>query len=202
MTFYDDLDLSLAEARDLIEQGATDRRSAAHTPSIATLNRNGLPSQRVMILRHVDWSKRALRFHTDARSAKIEEVRARGEASVLFYLPDAKVQIRLQGVATTLTQGPLLDTAWDTSTPFARRCYMAEEAPGAHSDFPVSGLPDWVEGKQPTLAEVGPAKANFAVFLFEFNSIEWLYLANSGHRRARWGWADEAQSWQGSWLVP
>jgi pyridoxamine 5'-phosphate oxidase len=202
MSFYDDLDLSLTEARRLIEAGAHDRRSAAHTPVVATLDLDALPSQRIMILRHVDWTGRKLRFHTDARSSKIADADANDSASVLFYLPDDKIQLRFSGIIKVVNEGSEFDDAWDASTPFARRCYMAENAPGLVSSTPVSGLPEWIEGVQPSLEQVGPAKANFALFLFEFHSLEWLYLANSGHRRAKWMWDKTASGWQGSWLVP
>jgi pyridoxamine 5'-phosphate oxidase len=194
--FYDDLDLSLAEVQRMIEQGAADRRSAAHSPVVATLDENGAPSQRVMILREIDWTARKLRFHTDARTDKVP---ARSEASVLFYDPGHKAQIRLGGLAVIKTAGNAVDEAWASSTPFARRCYMATAAPGNRTDIPTSGLPASIEGRQPEEAQLAPARANFALLLFEVQSIEWLYLANAGHRRARWKFQD---SWQGSWLIP
>ena len=107
--FYDDLPLSLIEAQRLIEPGATDRRSEAHCPSVATLDANGLPNQRVMILRHVDWAARKLRFHTDARSTKTITLSERNAASVLFYLPAAKIQLRLNGTISMATTGDAID---------------------------------------------------------------------------------------------
>jgi pyridoxamine 5'-phosphate oxidase len=199
--FYNDLSLSLAEAKRLIGTGANDRKSAAHSPVVATIDQHGAPSQRVMILRQVDWTNRTLRFHTDARSAKILEADS-APTSVLFYIPDAKAQIRLSGTGHTDTDGALADSAWESATLFARRCYMAESAPGALTDQPISGLPARIEGQQPTADDIAPARANFAVLLVRFESIEWLYLANAGHRRARWHWDESRQDWQGSWLVP
>lgn len=202
MTFYDDLYLSLVEAQRLIETGVKDRRACTHAPTVATINSEGEPSQRVMILREANWQARILRFHTDSRSVKISEANANKATSVLFYCPEAKIQLRLAGSARVVTSGPEFDAAWDASTTFARRCYMAEKAPGTENDIPTSGLPDWIEGQQPTLDQIVPAKANFALFLFEYRSVEWLYLANSGHRRARWVWDEVGQDWKGNWLVP
>jgi pyridoxamine 5'-phosphate oxidase len=199
--YYDDLDLSLAEARSIIDAGAKDRRRAAHSPVVATIDGSGAPSQRVMILRAVDWQGRTLRFHTDARSAKLPEA-DNAPVSVLFYEPDAKAQIRLSGFGQTLVNGPLTDAAWESSTLFARRCYMAESAPGKVVDGPTSGLPASIEGQQPTTEDIAPVRGNFALLIVQFNSLEWLYLANQGHRRARWHWDDAAQAWQGNWLVP
>jgi pyridoxamine 5'-phosphate oxidase len=202
LPFYNDLSLSLVEARRLIEPGATDRRSEAHCPSVATLDANGLPSQRVMILRHVDWSARKLRFHTDARSTKTLTLSERNEASVLFYLSEAKIQLRLTGTMSIATTGEEIDMAWENATLFARRAYMATSAPGTVVEQPVSGLPAFIEGRQPTDEDIAPARENFALLHVQFDTVEWLHLANSGHRRARWRWDGSVSCWEGCWLIP
>jgi pyridoxamine 5'-phosphate oxidase len=200
--FYDDLAASLVEARRLIEAGASDRRAEAHCPSVATLDSNGLPSQRVMILRHVDWSARKLRFHTDARSTKTLTMSEHNSAAVLYYLPEAKIQVRLNGTISITTTGTEVDEAWNNATLFARRAYMATTAPGTVVEQPVSGLPTFIEGRQPTDEDIAPARENFALLHVEFDTVEWLYLVNSGHRRARWRWNIDSASWEGCWLIP
>lgn len=200
--FYNDLNLSLAEARKLIDGGAKDRRHSSHHPVVATIGKDGLPRQRVMILRALDWERRLIRFHTDWRTEKVEELASNGAASVLIYEPESKVQLRLSGKAAVHATGSAVDAAWNEATLFARRCYLAETAPGTLSDNPQSGLPLWVEGRAPSEEEVAPARENFAILLFEFNQIEWLYLANKGHRRARWEWNSADHGWIGNWLVP
>ncbi len=199
--FYNSLELSLYEAKRVIEAGAKDRQKSAHNPVIGTIDASGAPSQRVMILREVDWTNRTLRFHTDARSVKIGEAND-AASSVLFYEPNDKVQLRLGGIVKAHRAGPLVDAAWEQSTLFARRCYMTEQAPGSVVDNPVSGLPHWIEGKQPTAEDIEPNRQNFAILLVEFTRIEWLYLANAGHRRAQWIWNSDVKTWDGSWLIP
>lgn len=200
--YYDDLGFSFAHAWDLIEQGAEKRTSAAHTPVVATIDGNGQPQLRVMVLRSADRSTRKLRFHTDARSAKVAETAEGQTASVLMYDPLQKLQLRLVGQVSIASDGADVDSAWHESTPFARRCYMAEFAPGSSVELPTSGLPAWVEGRQPVETELVNARKNFALLWFEAHSLEWLYLANRGHRRARWIWQPEAATWSGRWLVP
>ncbi|MFN3749034.1 MAG: pyridoxamine 5'-phosphate oxidase family protein [Sphingorhabdus sp.] len=200
--FYNDLDLSLAEARRLIDNGAHDRRHSAHHPVVGSIGKDGLPRQRVMILRALDWDRRLIRFHTDYRTEKVGEFASNNLASVLVYEPESKIQLRLSGTASVHASGPAVDAAWEEATLFARRCYLAEDAPGTVSGRPLSGLPEWVEGRPPSEEEVAPARANFAILLFEFSQIEWLYLANAGHRRARWEWNSANLRWDGDWLVP
>lgn len=200
--FYNDLDLSFTKAWDLIEPGASKRSSPAHTPVVGSVDAAGLSQLRVMVLREADRSTRRLRFHTDSRSAKIKDFAIDDRVSILMYDAAEKLQLRLFGTASVQTKGAAVDAAWENSTTFARRCYMAENAPGIESDLPTSGLPAWIEGRQPMEEQLGEARANFAILWCDITEMEWLYLANAGHRRARWTWDGSLQSWSGCWLVP
>ena len=200
--YYDDLGLSFEEAWNLVEAGSTDRNSPAHTPTVGTVDETGAPQLRIMILRDASRVARTLRFHTDLRSIKAAQVRNNVATSVLFYDVSAKLQIRMSGQTHLLPIGDVADAAWSNSTPFARRCYMAEAAPGLPIAGPSSGLPEWIQGKKPDEAQLADYRPNFSTMLVEIQSVEWLYLANAGHRRACWQWQDAQKSWQGSWLVP
>lgn len=200
--YYDVLELSLDEAWSLVNSGVTNRHSPAHMPTVGTVDENGAPQLRIMVLRDVSRETRTLRFHTDLRSIKAGQIRRNSATSVLVYDPAAKAQIRLSGRAIITEEGTVADTAWMTSTPFARRCYMAEAAPGTPLTTSSSGLPDWIEGKQPDEDQLADYRPNFAALLVEIDTVEWLYLANAGHRRARWHWNAAQTSWLGSWLVP
>ena len=200
--YYNDLDASFAEAWNVVEAGVTDRKSPAHTPTVGTVDADGTPQLRIMILREVSRDSRSLRFHTDARSDKITQLQRGTAASVLVYDAAAKAQIRLSGRAHIAADGDVADMAWSGSTPFARRCYMAEAAPGTSITQPSSGLPEWIEGKQPEEEQLTDYRGNFAALMFQADSIEWLYLANPGHRRARWHWDQTQNLWLGNWLVP
>lgn len=200
--YYNDLEASFAEAWNVVEAGVTDRNSPAHTPTVGTVDAHGTPQLRIMILRAMSRDSRILRFHTDARSDKITQLQHEAAASVLVYDAAAKAQVRLSGRAQIVTGGNVADTAWSGSTAFARRCYMAEAAPGTPIAQPSSGLPEWIEGKQPEEEQLADYRGNFAALLFQADSIEWLYLANAGHRRARWQWDQTQNLWLGNWLVP
>ena len=200
--YYDDLDLSFEQAWEIIQNGLKDRHSPAHAPVVGTVDEQGAPQLRVMILRDVCRDTRTLRFNTDARSKKITQMRVNGTTSILIYDAASKVQIRLSGQAQVIVNGDVADTAWSQSTPFARRCYMAEASPGSEVSAPSSGLPEWIEGRQPNEDQLLDARPNFATLLFKAERVEWLYLANVGHRRARWTWDDQRNLWDGRWLIP
>lgn len=157
-SFYNDLDLSFDKAWKLIEPGANNRTSSAHTPVVGTVDNEGFPQLRVIVLREADRNKRLLRFHTDVRSQKVEEIAANNLASVLMYDAAQKLQLRLLGIARVSDVPADTENAWTTSTTFARRCYLAESAPGSESSLPTSGLPEWIEGKQPVEEQLVAAR--------------------------------------------
>jgi hypothetical protein len=165
---------------------------------IASVDADGLPHARVMVLRKADPAAATLRLHTDARSPKVTQLSGKPVA-VLAYHPVEQVQLRIAGTARVLTDDEVVNGFWDQSTPFARRCYLAEHPPGTPLPGPTSGLPAWIEGQQPTLEQIAPARANFATLWIEVTAIDWLHLANSGHRRAVFR---STNDWAGEWVAP
>ncbi len=197
-----DLAATLERCWAMLARGATDRRSPAHTPAVASITADGLPDQRVMVLRDACADQRLLRFHTDARSPKIAQCAQGSPAHVLVYDVDAKVQLRIRCRASAMSDGEQADAAWAASTNFARRCYLTVAAPGMAVDAPQSGLPAAISGLEPTDAQIAPARVNFAVIIMDVIGIDWLHLANSGHRRARFAWDGERSAWDGVWILP
>lgn len=194
----DSLPEILAHGWSLLVRGGADRKSPVHTPVIASVDEAGLPNARVMVLRKADPAAASLRLHTDARSPKVAQLDGRPVA-VLAYHPAEQVQLRITGTARVLTDDHVVEDIWNQSTLFARRCYLAEHPPGTPLSEPSSGLPAWIEGRQPTAEQIGPARPNFATLWINVTAIDWLYLANSGHRRAVFRSAD---GWAGEWVAP
>lgn len=199
-SFYNDLNKSLQIGWNILAEGAANRNSPLHTPVVASIDRNGLPSQRIMVLRAADQRHRLLRFHTDARADKVAEIGDGAPVSILAYHPAQHIQLRLSGSARVETDGTAVEEAWQSSTNFARRCYLAEPPPGSAVAVPTSGLAPEYEGINPSDDQIAPARDNFALLLAQVDRMEWLYLLNLGHRRARFDW--DGAAWQGQWLVP
>ncbi len=164
-----------------LKDAADNRRAPMHTPVVASAD----AELRVMVLRNFDPELWTLRFHTDARAPKCATITEDSKLGVLFYDPAAKTQIRARGQGRIITQGQLVDAAWAASSEYARRCYLAIDAPGARASEATSGLPREVEGIKPDEASLLPARDNFAVLDIALDALDWLYLAHDGHRRAR-----------------
>lgn len=194
----DDLPAILSHAWTLLVRGGADRKSPMHTPVIASVDAHGLPHARVMVLRKADPAAATLRLHTDARSPKVAQLDGR-PVSVVAYHAGEQVQLRIAGTARVLADGDTVDAIWNQSTLFARRCYLAQHPPGTPLPGPASGLPAWIEGQQPTAEQIEPARPNFATLWIDVTAIDWLHLANSGHRRAVFRASD---GWAGVWAAP
>ncbi|MGB3167020.1 MAG: flavin-binding protein [Alteraurantiacibacter sp.] len=182
-----------ADIATRLRRGADDRRSALHTPVVVTADADA----RVMVLRAYDEATRTLRFHTDIRSPKCGLIGEGAPVGVLFYDREAKLQLRCRGTGRIEHRTAVADAAWEESTTFARRCYLGE-GPGAPSDTPTSGLPDWAEGIQPSEEQVAPARERFAILLAELAEVDWFTLSNDGHRRA----VIDMATGEGRWIAP
>jgi hypothetical protein len=72
------------------------------------------------------------------------------------------------------------------------RNYVTVDAPSAESPVPTDG--------QPPHPVPGAARAHLARVVVTLDQVEWLDLAQTGHRRA--GYCREHGHWVGRWLIP
>ena len=187
----DTLDTIREDALQRLARAASDRRSAMHTPVVATADADA----RVMVLRAFEpWT---LRFHTDVRAPKVAVIEAEPRIGVLFYDKAEKVQIRVRGVGRIERDSATAQAAWEAGTNFARRCYLGD-GPGTLAKAASSGLPEAFEGPEPSDAQLAPARANFAVLMVELHTLDWFTLAHAGHRRAQF----DLVTGESRWVTP
>jgi pyridoxamine 5'-phosphate oxidase len=192
--FADDLAEMLAHAWRQLARGVKDRRSPFHTPSIATIGRDGRPRLRTVVLRGVEPATARLRVHTDVRAEKVAELAADPRIALHGYDPQGKFQIRIEGRAIVHREGALADEAWRASRMASRACYATEPAPG--SAIARGGAFRLPVGEDEILA----GREHFCAVEIVAQTLETLYLAHDGHRRARFSLAEgEAGA---TWLVP
>jgi pyridoxamine 5'-phosphate oxidase len=189
-SFYDDLDETIAEAWRVVGRGVVDRKSAFHTPCVATTGLDGAPRVRTVVLRGADRAARSLRFHTDQRSAKCAELTRDPRVGIMGYDLGRKIQVRLAGVARLHTDDDVAAAAWAKSRPMSLMCYRQIEPPGVELAHPTSLAAPSAEGYE-----------NFVVVAVTVHDLEWLYLAHDGHRRARCIWSEAGRA-TATWLAP
>ncbi len=159
-----------------------------------------------MIVRDFEHSARSMTFFTDVRIPKISQIRNDARVSLLFYDPEEKNQMRIEGHAQTVAGGEPTRIAWDALPVPARRDYMADQAPAFVSSIPTSGLPEEFDHTNVDLASTEHAYENFAIMAVKFVTLDWLFLADSGNRRARHEWSKDETPFRkpcrSAWLVP
>ena len=145
---------------------------------LATVGADGLPQARTVVLRQAHSKLGQLQIYTGSRSPKVAEMTAAPGVMLTFWSK------RLCWQHT----GAEVDAVWArVSQSPAAGDYLSTHVPG-----------DLVHG--PGIAEaadagIAPAH-HLAIITAQVQSIDWLELARSGHRRA----FIQADSW--SWRVP
>ena len=82
----------------------------------------------------------------------------------------------------------------------SRQCYLGAEPPGSNTSIATSGLSEEIDNLKYTIEESNSGYKNFCVLENYILSIEWLYLAAKGHRRAKFSFKDNSVIKK--WLIP
>lgn len=174
--------------------GATKSRDPFHTPCIASLNQGEI-NMRTVVLRKALPTERTLRFHTDIRSPKWNELKINPCISALFYDASERIQLRIKGISVLHHMDTLTHEAWQKTTLSSRRCYLSDISPSRFSDIPSSGLPEHIEQEKFSLEESELGLPNFGIVSIQVQSIDWLWLNHAGHRRAYFDYVNDTYHW-------
>ena len=198
--FYNDLNLTLEEIMYLLSRGVKDRKSSFHYTMLSTINDKN-PESRTVILRNFNKDIFELNIHSDLRSGKVKQIEANNNVSCLFYDDKKKIQIRINGQAKIEKS---YQPSWDKLTNWSKRCYLSVEKPGTEVVKPSSGFPEQFTNESPNDENSIEGLKKFAVIKVIINTIEWLYLASQGHRRAVFNILrkDSHFSINKKWLIP
>jgi len=153
---------------------------------------------RIVVLRKSDPSNNLLQFHSDIRSEKIIKLKNNKNASMLFYNKEEKIQVRLKVECIVNHNNEITKESWSKTGHISRKCYLVDNGPGTKSPTPTSGLKPELDNYEFTMEESEQGYKNFTVIQCKIKSIEWLYLAAKGHRRARIDLINNKEYW----LVP
>jgi pyridoxamine 5'-phosphate oxidase len=192
---YNNLPDAFSEAWRLLSRGVADRKSGFHHATLASIGLNGNPRLRTIILRGCEPRSWSLRFHTDVRSTKVAELRNDPRVSLQVYDPHAKIQLRLEGLASVHHQGEVAEAAWRETRAFSRQCYCIQPGPGT-----VIETGDNYVLPEATDEATSGGRDYFCAIVIAVTSLEWLYLASAGHRRALFRKQSEGVTSQ--WLAP
>ncbi|MFM1934861.1 MAG: hypothetical protein RL360_1742 [Bacteroidota bacterium] len=179
---------------DRLVTGAIKSRTPFHTPSIATLHQGDV-SLRTVVLRKTLPTERELRFHTDIRSPKWQELSQNPSISALFYDAVDRIQLRVKGKAVLHHTNEITAEAWQKTSLSSRKCYLTLFSPSSYTEESTSGLTEDIEQENFTLAESEVGYENFGIVSIHVQSIDWLWLNHAGHRRSYFDYEKGVNSW-------
>ena len=153
---------------------------------------------RIVVLRKSEQQNNIVQFHSDIRSDKIEKLKKSSKAAMLFYDKEEKIQVRLKIDCAVNHENDITKESWLKTGHMSRKCYLVDNGPGTESDNPTSGLKPELDNFEFTMEQSEVGYKNFTVIQCKVKSIEWLYLAAKGHRRAKF----DLENNKDTWLVP
>ena len=197
VSYYEDFKEIEKKLWALLTRAVNDRSSEFRTPVFICGDEKNLDG-RVVVLRKTDEQNISLQFHSDIRSTKIDTIKKNPNSSLLFYGKKEKIQLRMKVESKLHYNDEITKESWDKTGHISRKCYLVENGPGTESPNPTSGLKPELDNFEFTMEQSEEGYKNFTVIQCKIKTIEWLYLAAKGHRRARF----EVDNNKEYWLVP
>ena len=197
VSHYEDFNEIEKKIWDLLSSAVSDRNSEFRTPVFICGNVNDLDG-RVVVLRKASQQNNFIQYHSDIRSSKIEKIKKNPNCSILFYGKQEKIQLRLKIKCIVHFNDEITKESWENTGHISRKCYLVTNGPGTESVTPTSGLDDKFDNFSYTKEESETGYKNFCAIRCKVKSIEWLYLAAKGHRRAIF----DLENNKKNWLVP
>ena len=181
----------------MLNDAITNRNSQFRIPTFICGDQSDFDG-RIVVLRKSDQQNNTIQFHSDIRSDKIEKLKRNPKAAMLFYDKDEKIQVRLKIECVVNHNNDITKESWSKTQHISRKCYLVDNGPGSESETPTSGLKPELDNFEFTMKQSEEGYKNFTVIQCKIKSIEWLYLAAKGHRRARF----DLETRKDTWLVP
>lgn len=176
------------KATDLLKRAGVDRKHPFRIFGLSTWNGAEVSSRNV-VLRKVEDSL-SVWVYTDSRSGKMEALRQFPQASLLFYDPKKRVQLRMKAKADIHLSGEKWKQHWQSASQGAVFDFQTSLPPGTQINLPEEG---WNFNQN-------AGSRHFAVLEFTPSEIEALQLGKGQHLRASFQFTQN--EWKGKWLVP
>ena len=195
--YYEDFNEIKKKIWFMLDDAVTNRASQFRIPTFIC-GENSDFDGRIVVLRKSDQKNNLIQFHSDIRSDKIKKLEKNPKAALLFYDKDEKIQLRLKVECKVNINNEITKESWSKTQHISRKCYLVDNGPGTVSDIPTSGLKPELDNFEFTMEQSEKGYKNFTVIQCKIKSIEWLYLAAKGHRRAKL----DLEKNENIWLVP
>ncbi|MFO8100072.1 MAG: pyridoxamine 5'-phosphate oxidase family protein [Salinibacter sp.] len=200
MDRFESLDAVFDHVWSCVTAGATDPGHAFRTATVGTCN-GTRPALRTVVLREADPGDRALSFHTDRDSQKVEDIRRCDRVAWHWWDPGSRHQVRLQGTARIHTEDAVAREMWEEEDPASLAVHARTVPSGAGLDAPDDALSEAVQEEPITREDVASGREHFAVVRTVVDVVDWLHLHPEGHYRAQFQCPPDAPV-EGEWVAP
>ena len=197
--YYNDLDNIYSKVWHLLINVMENRNASFHIPVFICGDKNDFDG-RVVVLRGINEKEKKIWFHSDIRSKKNKLLKANSKGNFLFYDKTEKIQLRISGNVKINYQNDFAEKSWKKTVHMSRQCYLGDKAPGSDASMPTSGLTENIDNLKYSIEESEIGYKNFCIIETFIQSIEWLYLAAKGHRRAYFTFKKDLV--EKKWLIP
>jgi len=175
-----------------LRKGSKNSSHPFRSLSLATVDPDSqIPNNRTVILHKAtdDWR---LHIFTDSRSRKVDELKKQNTASLLFWHPYHKLQLRCQCSVELHQKDGLAQQCWAQVRGPAQKAYTSLLAPGDPIDTPEEAH-EWPEDF---------SMDHFCVLECIATNLQILQLDGRKHRRIAFKRENPQDSWQGQWITP
>ncbi|MBG1257804.1 Npun_F5749 family FMN-dependent PPOX-type flavoprotein [Nostoc commune] len=194
--------MSLAPWRSAIAHALHRNRSLVYARylQLATVQPNGRPANRTLVFRGFLEDTNQLKFITDTRSAKADQIQQQPWAEVCWYFPNTREQFRITGCLTLVSSDdsdqdlqPARITMWQELSDAARLQFA-----WPHPGKPRVKEAEAFEPPAPDAVQPGP---NFCLLLLDPVQVDHLELR--GEPQNRWLYRrDDQQEWSSQEINP
>ncbi|MEH2161316.1 MAG: Npun_F5749 family FMN-dependent PPOX-type flavoprotein [Nostoc sp.] len=187
--------MSLAPWRGAIAHALHRNRSLVYARylQLATVQPNGRPANRTLVFRGFLEDTNQLRFITDARSAKADQIQQQPWAEICWYFPNTREQFRINGDLTLVSSDdshqklqPARIAMWQELSDAARLQFAWPHPGKPRVQTPEAFAPPTPDSVQPL--------PNFCLLLLDPAQVDHLELRGEPQNR-RFYRRDENQEW-------
>lgn len=196
---FDKLETLHRQAWQQLTNAALQADHVMHYLSLSTIDQQGQPQARFLVLRTVDPPTATLEFHTDIRSSKWAELQKNSALSVLGYDPAKRLQLRFNGRATLHGHNSTHNQqAWQQLSGWTRHSYCGGP-PGDELNAPeTAGL--LTEPPDDTTTAKG--RKVFGVISFQAVQLDWFHHPRAALRRALFDYKADGSMQSARWIRP
>ena len=125
---------------ELLENGARERDHDFHIMTFCTIGKEGVEARSV-VLRNFDKDKNIIRFHTDYRSPKLDNIKKNPNTVCLVYSYKLKTQLRIKTISSIHYDDSIWNDSWDKTVLSSRKCYLTKYDPSSPVSYTHLTLP-------------------------------------------------------------